>query len=179
MILVGETLHGDDRPEDLSLHDLGLLVYVGDDGGLVIRARSRDLLTACEYLGPGVLGPVDEAFHAFALASRDQGPDFDLGVGDVAHSDRLDRGHEPREQVVVDPRTGNHAARRGAVLARVGVAGELQGLDESFHVGVVEDDYRRLAAELEVGALDGLGAGGGDELAVAVSPVTDTRRTAG
>src|SRR6185295_5838686 len=35
LVLVGEALDGDDRPEDLVLHHLVVLVQAGDDGGLV------------------------------------------------------------------------------------------------------------------------------------------------
>ncbi len=37
LILVAEPLHRDDRPEDLLLDDLGLLVDVGHDGRLVVE----------------------------------------------------------------------------------------------------------------------------------------------
>jgi len=48
------------------------------------------------------------------------------------------------------------AGGRGAVLPGVGVAGVPQVLDQRLDVRVVEDDYRRLATELQVDALDRL-----------------------
>ena len=63
------------------------------------------------------------------------------------------------DEVVVDARTGQHAGRRGAVLAGVEVARVRDRLRGLLQVGVVEDDHRRLAAELEVGALELPGRG--------------------
>ena len=48
----------------------------------------------------------------------------------------------------------DHPGRRGAVLAAVEVAGHRDAFDGRLDVGVVEDDHRCLAAQLEVGALD-------------------------
>src|SRR5918994_918054 len=45
---------------------------------------------------------------------------------------------------------GEHAGRRGAVLARVEVAGARDLLRRRLDVGVVEDDHRCLAAEFQV-----------------------------
>ena len=50
-------------------------------------------------------------------------------------------------------RAGHHPRGGGAVLARVPVAGDLDPLGDRGRVGVVEHDDRRLAAELEVDAL--------------------------
>ena len=55
--------------------------------------------------------------------------------------------------------------RGGAVLAAVGEARELEDGGDLLEVGVVEDHHRRLAAELEVDALQALGGGPGDDLA--------------
>ena len=75
------------------------------------------------------------------------------GVGQV--------GHEP----VVDLRTGDDPAGRGAVLAGIPEAERLEVLDDGLHVGVVEHDHRRLAAELEVEPLDPVRGDLGDVLA--------------
>ena len=55
----------------------------------------------------------------------------------------------------MDLRPGYDAGRRGAVLARVEVAADLDPFHDLFQVGVVEDDDRCLAAELEVNTLQG------------------------
>ena len=64
---------------------------------------------------------------------------------------------EGRDEVVVDPRAGEHPGGGRAVLAGVEVARDRDGLGGGLDVGVVEDDDRRLAAELEVDALEVLG----------------------
>ena len=61
---------------------------------------------------------------------------------------------ERGDEVVVDAGRGEHPGRRGAVLAGVEVAGDGDALGGGLEVGVVEHDDRRLAAELEVHALD-------------------------
>ena len=72
---------------------------------------------------------------------------------------------EARDDVVVDALRGQHARRRGAVLTGVEVAGPGDRLHRELHVGVVEDDHRRLAAELQVDPLQGVRRVLGDPLA--------------
>ena len=86
-------------------------------------------------------------------------------LGGVAPAERADLLREPRDEAVVDGRTGDDARGRRAVLARVPVAPEADVLDRTLEVGVVEDDDRRLAAELEVEALDRVRGVAGDALA--------------
>ena len=62
----------------------------------------------------------------------------------------------------MDARAGEHAGGGGAVLAGVEVAGDRDVLGRQLEVGVVEHDHRRLAAELEVDALDVVGGRLGD-----------------
>ncbi len=57
------------------------------------------------------------------------------------------------------------AAGSGAVLTGVVVGSLGQGADERLDVGIVEDDDRRLAAQFEVHALEGVGRVPRDELA--------------
>ena len=57
------------------------------------------------------------------------------------------------DQLVVNRRGREDPRRRGAVLTGVEVAGHRDGLGRRRDVGVVEDDDRRLAAELEMDAL--------------------------
>ena len=67
------------------------------------------------------------------------------------------------DDVGVDLGRGDHARRRRAVLAGVEVAADGDRLGRERDVGVVEDDHRRLAAELEVHALE-VGRGGAGHL---------------
>ncbi len=77
----------------------------------------------------------------------------------------LDGVGEVRHELVVDLRAGDDPAGRGAVLAGVPEAEGLEVLDDGFHVGVVEDDDRRLATELEMEPLDPVRSDLGDVLA--------------
>ncbi len=83
----------------------------------------------------------------------------------IAPLDGLDLVGQGRHEVVVHGRPGDDPGRRRAVLAGVPVAGEAQRLRGEVHVGVIEDDDRRLAAELQVEALDRLRRDPGDALA--------------
>ena len=85
-------------------------------------------------------------------------------AGSPTCSDSTSR-HELLEQLVVDLRPGDDPRGGGAVLARVPVAGDLDPLRDGGRVGVVEDEHRRLAAELEVDALERVRRGAGDLLA--------------
>ena len=67
----------------------------------------------------------------------------------------------------------------GAVLTGVPVAGDLDPLGDRGRIGVVEDDHRRLAAQLEVDALERVGRVRAMILPVSTSPVSETRRTSG
>ena len=83
----------------------------------------------------------------------------------------LDQG---RHQVVVDARRGQHPGGRRAVLAGVEVAGDGDALGRRREVGVVEDDHRRLAAELEVDPLDVRAADAATSMPARTLPVIDT-----
>ncbi len=164
-VLVAEALDRDDRPEDLVLDDLGLLVGAGDDRRLVVGARPVGPLAADDDLGAAARA-VDHALDLVGLGLGDERAHLDVvALGRVAPLDRADLVGERRDEVVVDLRPGDDAGRGRAVLAGVPVAGRAQGLGGEVDVGVVEDDDRRLAAELEVQPLDGVGGDLGDALA--------------
>ena len=79
-----------------------------------------------------------------------------------------------REEVVVDARPGEHPRGSRAVLAGVEVAGARDSLGGRLDVGVVEDDDRRLAAELEVDALEVSAAAWATSRPARTLPVIDT-----
>ena len=101
----------------------------------------------------------------------------EVGVLDVGAADRLvalrllDQGGD---ELVVDPRTGEHPGGGRAVLAGVEVAGDGDPLGGRLDVGVVEDDDRCLSAELEVDPLDTGGRGAATSMPARTLPVTDT-----
>ena len=162
--VVAEPLHGDDRAEDLLLDDLVVLGDVGDDGRLHEEAAVAVRPAAGQH--GRALRALEEAEHAVLLVLRDHRAHLDLvAVGRVADLERLDGRHERLEQRVVDLRAGEDARAGGAVLARVRVAGDLDPFGDRCRVGVVEHDHRRLAAELEVNALERVGRVPRDQLA--------------
>ncbi len=137
----------------------------GDDRRLVVGAGAVGPLAAGDDLGAGP-GTIDHALDLVGLGAGDQRAHLDVvALGRVAPLDGLDRigqvGHEP----VVDLRAGDDPAGSRAILTGIPEAEGLEVLDDGFHVGVVEDDHRRLAAELEVDALDAIGGDLGDVLA--------------
>src|SRR4051795_1256920 len=164
LVLVGELLDGDDRPEDLALDHLVVLLEVGDDGRLEEEAGQVGLVAARHDLRVRRRA-LEEALDALALAGRVQRPEVRVGRAHVAHHVALGLVGEAVDDVVVDLAGGEHARRGGAVLAGVVVADAGDRLEDRVEVDVVEDDDRRLAAELEVDALEGLGGVLGDPLA--------------
>ena len=110
------------------------------------------VISMCFELG----GALDEARDALALALGDQRPDLVLVVVVAAVADGRDGGGEVGDELVVDLAAGIDAAGGGAVLPGIVVAEDAHALDDGVDVGIVEDDDRRLAAELEMGALDRL-----------------------
>ena len=166
LLLVREALDRDDGAEDLVLDDLGALVGVGEDRGLVVGARPVGPVAAEDELRLGLEGPVDHALDLVGLGLRDERAHVQVvGVGRVAPLDGPHLVRQGREQLVVDGRTGDDPAGRGAVLARVPVARRLEDLGREVHVRIVEHDDRGLAAQLQVEALDRAGREGGDVLA--------------
>ena len=105
---------------------------------------------------------LDVALHPLLLALRDKRPDVGRLVGGIAH---LQTGHHLRERVddlVVLALADQNAGLRHARLPVVHQAGHLQMLDGVIDVGVIEDDRRRLAAQLEADPLELFAADRGD-----------------
>ena len=95
-------------------------------------------------------GTIDHALDLVGLGLRDQRAHLDVvALGRVAPLDRLDLVADLGDEPVVDLRPGDDTRRGRAVLARVPVAPQLDRLGDGVEIGVVEDDERRIAAELE------------------------------
>ena len=90
------------------------------------------------------------------------GPNSDVGLVQAAELGAPGLLGQRVDHVAVDPRAGQDPGGGGAVLAGVEVAGDGDGLGRLGHVDVVEDEDRRLAAELEVHPLEVLGGGDRD-----------------
>src|SRR6266516_875813 len=155
LVVRPERLHGDDRAEDLVLDDLRILGDVGDDRRLDEEAAVAERATAGHDCRLGSGRTLQEAEHALLLLPRDDGPHLDLVVGrGIADGHRLDCLHRLREDVVVDALVHEDPRRGRAVLTGVEVAADLDRLGDRRRVRVVEDDHRRLPAELEMEPLD-------------------------
>ena len=99
------------------------------------------------------LGPGDDRAHPRRLVHR------------VADLERLDPVGQLRHEVVVDLVLEEQARAGGAHLALVVEDARERALHRRLHVGVGEDDVRRLAAELERDALERAGRLAHDPLA--------------
>ena len=127
----------------------------GDDRRLDEEAAVAVRVAAGEDRRLRLLGALEEADNAVLLVLRDHRAHLDLvALGRIADVQRLDGGYELLDELVVDLRAGDDTRGSRAVLTRVPVAGDLDRLGHSGRVGVVEDDDRSLAAELEVDALE-------------------------
>ena len=135
--------------EDLLAQDLAAGRGVGEDGRaevqpteLVVRAAAEQ---HCRAVGHGSL---DETGHSLQVPARDQRADVGGLVPRVALPQRAGLREEPREEVVGD-RVG-HEQPYGGQAHLPGVVELLDGqVDGEVEVGVVEDQQRRLPAELE------------------------------
>ncbi len=82
-----------------------------------------------------------------------------VGVGRRAGAGALGLGHQQVDELVVDAAVHDHAGRGGAVLTGVEVRRRGDEPGRAGQVGVGRHHDRRLAAELEVGALEVLRRG--------------------
>ena len=97
------------------------------------------------------------------------------GADDTCGVERVSDGHaahllgETVGEVVVDGLLHQDPTRTGATLAVQAVDHEDDGVERPFEVGIVEDDHRILAAQLEVHPLQGWAP-----WAWIIEPVTDS-----
>ena len=107
------------------------------------------------------------------------GPISTPALGLQAHLERAHRGAQVRDQPIVDLRAGVQPAGRRAILAGIVETESAHARHHGLEIGIVEHDDRRLAAELQVRALQIAGGSAQDLLARRTSPVSDTMRTRG
>ena len=114
---------------------------------------------AAAHQARALLAPdLEVALHALAVRARDQRADLGALIERIAHDERLRGRGERLDEGVVNARLDQDPTARAAILPGVAEDGEQRFLHAAREIGVGEDDARRLAAELERGALDVGGA---------------------
>jgi hypothetical protein len=163
LVLVGEGLEGEDRPEHLVGHDLATRGGVGEKRRpvvepteVLVRAATDDRLEA------GRLGPLDEAVHPLEVLTADLGAE----VGGLVPGVALVEGARPFDEAVQElvPHGRLDEEARPGEADLPGVVVLLDGLGHrGVQVGVGEDEHRRLAAEFEADRGQVLAGGGGHD----------------
>src|SRR5919106_1993151 len=126
LVVVGEALHGHDRPEHLFLHELVGLVDVDDHGRLDEEATVAVRVAARENPSLRARGPLEKAEDAVLLRLRDHGAHLDVvALTGIADAKRLDGRDELLDQLVVDAGARHDARGGGAVLPGIPVARDL------------------------------------------------------
>ena len=149
-----ELEHAGDRPEDLLLRDPHLVVDVDEHRRLeVVAARvllALGLLAAAEHLRAFLLADLDVRCDTRSNCSCDtSGPSCVIGSNGSPMRIALRARDQLLDELVVDLLVHEDARARRADLAAVGEDAEHRVRDRAVDVDVVEDDVRRLAAELE------------------------------
>ena len=152
-------LHGDDRAEDLVLHDFVLLADSGEHGGKIEAAGAIGRAAAEKDLGSGGAGAIDHGGDFVALRLRDQRTHIGFGREGIAEFYLLDFRCEKLQEPGGHGAVNDDARDGGAVLPGVVKGGTPHALRGPFEVGVFEDDRRGLSAKLEEKFFEG-GRGG-------------------
>src|SRR5919205_346240 len=159
-----EVAHGDERgrrAEDLLLRDPHLRIDVAEDRRPVVEpvaeaVAARDL-AAREELRALVLPDLRVGVDLLERALVDHGADVGLVLPAGAEAHLLGDRDELRLERVVHTVLDDHAARGRAALAGGAEGRPDDPVDGQVEIGVVEDDDRVLAAELEVDVLERVG----------------------
>lgn len=141
-----ELLNGADGAEDFFLHDLHVLIDVGEDGGLNEVAFRTVAAASNLQLGTLLLAMVDVRHDAIILQLRDLRTLEGLGVEGVANLVLLGAGLEALNEVVVDVFLDQDTGTGAAALAVVKVDAEVDPRDGVVDVCVLEDDIGGFSA---------------------------------
>ena len=155
-----ERVDGDQRgrrAEDLLLRDPHLRVDVGEDGRAVVEALAVDALAAGQQLRALALADLGVRVDLLDRRLVDHGADVGVVLPRRADPQLLGARDELLLQLLVDAALHDHARRRGAALAGRAERRPDDAVDREVDVGVVHDDDRVLAAELEVDVLQLVG----------------------
>lgn len=153
-----------DGTESLLLAKAHLVSDVSDNGGLKVKSGAVDSVATNENLSTLVAGILDKVLHLLESGLVDDGAEVTvLSVVAELHLAHALRNH--LGELVVD--TALHVDEVGSD-AGLGVGAPLGNhelLKGKVKVGVIEDNERGVAAELEADLLDSLGTLGIQELA--------------
>ncbi len=137
------------RPEDLLARQDRRRLDLGDQRRRIETAAFGQRSGRAPHLRALAFARLDQPLDPFELDRRDDRADVDRLVERVADPQRL----HPRPQLGVHPlgdRFGDQQPRAGAAhLALVEPDRVDDALDRAVEIGILEDDERRLAAELE------------------------------
>src|SRR5260370_12611813 len=117
---------------------------------------------AHDRLGVGQSGP-DHLVHARDVGLADERAPLRCRVHPVTDPHLLDDAGQPRPDLLGYPALDQDPRTRHAELPSEGNDPCREHRNDGVEVGVVEDDHRRLAAELEVHPLEGGSAARGDQ----------------
>src|SRR6266540_5636231 len=151
------------RPEDLLLGDAHLGVDVAEDRRAIVEALAetvaRSDLAAGQQLRPLVAADLRVGVDLLERGPVDHRPDVRFIVPTDPEPQLLRLGDQAGNELVIDGLVRTDSARRRAAMARGAERGPDDALDGQVEIGVVEDDDRVLAAQLEVHVLEPVGRG--------------------
>ena len=160
LLRIGEARHRHHRAEHFALHDLVVLPGARHHRGLVEEAVAGAHLAAGGDLDvAGHLRALDEARHAVALAVGDQRAELHAFLVLRAELDARTRPRSGRPPACRGSSGRRRCGRRPCNPGRRCSSRRCACPPPRLEVGVVEDDHRRLAAQLQVRALERAGGG--------------------
>ena len=160
-----ERQHREHRAEDLLLRDAIALRDVREDGRREPVALLRQAARRLVDLGALLLAGLDELPDLLELHLRVDRADVGVLVERIADAQRLEAALQLLDERLVDRLLREEARAGAADVALVEVDAVDDPLDRLVERAVVEDDVRRLAAELERQLLAGAGEPALDRLA--------------
>ena len=98
-------------------------------------------------------GAIDKALHAALLHGGDDRPDIVVVIVGLVEFQLFDGARQVRDQIVVDLLARVDAARGGAILPGIVEAERLYARDDRGDIRIVKHDDGRLAAKLQMRAL--------------------------
>ena len=148
-----EPLHGYNRPEYLLLYHLIFLAKTGHNRrGETVTTLAHSLASR-EHLGVGRARASTKPLDSVQLVDVIEWAIVGVVLAEGAHDRAACLLHQGIEEVGMDLRADQDPRRGGAILSGVEKGGRGDALGGGRHVGVVEDDGRRLPAEFQMDTL--------------------------